>query len=256
MRDVELAVGDEREIDEVQTHGAALRCAHATELRLVAGGVREHRIAEAFRGLSNRLHQRASLVLVTRGSSDPHGPTGRAAQPPATTAATMTRAATACAMCPRVMMSTSCDSVLPSLRRDVSQVTGRAPRKSRENAGTSPGFFPGIVANRCAARPWIRASVSAETFRFDIATGRLWSGDGEVRLTPKAAEVLKELVTHAGAPVSKESLFAGGLERRRRQRRCADLVRAGTAASAERRSQAAAVHRDAVPARLSDSWPR
>ena len=46
------------------------------------------------------------------------------------------------------------------------------------------------------------------TFRSDIATGRLWSGDGEVRLTPKAAEVLKELVTHAGAPVSKESLFA------------------------------------------------
>ena len=46
------------------------------------------------------------------------------------------------------------------------------------------------------------------TFRFDIATGRLWSGDGEVRLTPKAAAVLKELVTHAGAPVSKESLFA------------------------------------------------
>ena len=46
------------------------------------------------------------------------------------------------------------------------------------------------------------------TFRFDIATGRLWSGDGEVRLTPKAAEVLKELVIHAGAPVSKEELFA------------------------------------------------
>ena len=30
----------------------------------------------------------------------------------------------------------------------------------------------------------------------------------EVRLTPKAAAVLKELVTHAGTPVSKESLFA------------------------------------------------
>ena len=46
------------------------------------------------------------------------------------------------------------------------------------------------------------------TFRFDIAAGRLWSGDGEVRLTPKSAAVLRELVTHAGAPVSKESLFA------------------------------------------------
>jgi len=41
------------------------------------------------------------------------------------------------------------------------------------------------------------------TFRFDTAAGRLWSGDGEVRLTPKAAAVLKELVTHAGAPVWK-----------------------------------------------------
>lgn len=46
------------------------------------------------------------------------------------------------------------------------------------------------------------------TFRFDIATGRLWSADGEVRLTPKAAAVLTELVTHAGAPVSKDNLFA------------------------------------------------
>lgn len=46
------------------------------------------------------------------------------------------------------------------------------------------------------------------TFRFDISAGRLWSGDAEVHLTPKAAAVLKELVTHAGAPVSKESLFA------------------------------------------------
>ena len=45
-------------------------------------------------------------------------------------------------------------------------------------------------------------------FRFDVATGRLWSGDSELRLTPKAAAVLKELVLHAGAPVSKERLFA------------------------------------------------
>ena len=45
-------------------------------------------------------------------------------------------------------------------------------------------------------------------FRFDIAAGRLWSGASEVRLTPKAAAVLTELVTHAGAPVSKENLFA------------------------------------------------
>jgi adenylate cyclase len=47
-----------------------------------------------------------------------------------------------------------------------------------------------------------------EGFRFDIATGRLWSRDREVRLTPKAAAVLTELVTHAGTPVSKDHLFA------------------------------------------------
>ena len=43
--------------------------------------------------------------------------------------------------------------------------------------------------------------------RFDLATGQLWSGEEEVRLTPKASAVLKVLVTHAGQPVSKEHLF-------------------------------------------------
>ena len=46
------------------------------------------------------------------------------------------------------------------------------------------------------------------TFSFDVATGQLWSGDREVRLTPKAAAVLKELMAHAGRPVSKDNLFA------------------------------------------------
>ena len=45
-------------------------------------------------------------------------------------------------------------------------------------------------------------------YRFDIDTGRLWFGAGEIRLTPKAAAVLNVLVTHAGEPVSKERLFA------------------------------------------------
>src|SRR5687768_9377971 len=45
-------------------------------------------------------------------------------------------------------------------------------------------------------------------YRFDVETGRLWSGAVEVRLTPKASAVLKELVTHAGTPVSKENLFS------------------------------------------------
>src|SRR5262249_60814024 len=42
----------------------------------------------------------------------------------------------------------------------------------------------------------------------DARTGRLWSGREEIRLTPKASAVLKELVVHAGVPVSKEDLFA------------------------------------------------
>ena len=45
-------------------------------------------------------------------------------------------------------------------------------------------------------------------YRFDVRSGRLWAGAREVRLTPKAAAVLKVLVTHAGQPVSKEDLFA------------------------------------------------
>jgi adenylate cyclase len=45
-------------------------------------------------------------------------------------------------------------------------------------------------------------------YRFDFETGRLWSGEREVRLTPKASAVLKVLVTHAGKPVTKEELFA------------------------------------------------
>jgi DNA-binding winged helix-turn-helix (wHTH) protein/pimeloyl-ACP methyl ester carboxylesterase len=45
-------------------------------------------------------------------------------------------------------------------------------------------------------------------YRFEPETGRLWSGTREIRLTPKAADVLTQLVLHAGEPVSKEHLFA------------------------------------------------
>lgn len=45
-------------------------------------------------------------------------------------------------------------------------------------------------------------------YRFDGGSGRLWSGAREVRLTPKAAAVLKALVAQAGEPVTKEALFA------------------------------------------------
>ena len=50
--------------------------------------------------------------------------------------------------------------------------------------------------------------VNFEGFRFELVSGRLWSGDREVRLTPKAADVLKLLVARAGTPVSKDELFA------------------------------------------------
>src|SRR5262249_37931361 len=45
-------------------------------------------------------------------------------------------------------------------------------------------------------------------YQFDVESGRLWLGTGEIRLTPKAAAVLKVLVAHAGETVSKERLFA------------------------------------------------
>ena len=51
-------------------------------------------------------------------------------------------------------------------------------------------------------------SVSFGPFRFEPASGRLWDGKDEVRLTPKAAAVLSELLARAGEPVSKEALFA------------------------------------------------
>ena len=70
------------------------------------------------------------------------------------------------------------------------------------------GISPGIGANRGSAPPMNQDVHFGEGFRFDVATARLWSRGREVRLTPKAAAVLKELVTHGGTPVSKEHLFA------------------------------------------------
>jgi len=45
-------------------------------------------------------------------------------------------------------------------------------------------------------------------YRFQLDTGQLWHRGHEVRLTPKAADVLKVLVARAGSPVSKGDLFA------------------------------------------------
>jgi DNA-binding winged helix-turn-helix (wHTH) protein/pimeloyl-ACP methyl ester carboxylesterase len=54
----------------------------------------------------------------------------------------------------------------------------------------------------------VNASVKFSGYRFESETGRLWSGAREIRLTPKASDVLKQLVLHAGEPVSKADLFA------------------------------------------------
>jgi len=51
-------------------------------------------------------------------------------------------------------------------------------------------------------------SVGFGDYRFQLDTGQLWLRGQEVRLTPKAADVLKILVSHAGAPVSKGDMFA------------------------------------------------
>src|SRR4026208_980505 len=51
-------------------------------------------------------------------------------------------------------------------------------------------------------------SVGFGEYRFDLDNGQLWFRGDEVRLTPKASDVLKILVSHAGATVSKADLFA------------------------------------------------
>ena len=51
-------------------------------------------------------------------------------------------------------------------------------------------------------------SVSFGEYRFQLDTDQLWFRGEEVRLTPKAAGVLKILIANAGSPVSKADLFA------------------------------------------------
>jgi DNA-binding winged helix-turn-helix (wHTH) protein len=45
-------------------------------------------------------------------------------------------------------------------------------------------------------------------YRFEPQTARLWLDKREVKLTPKAAAVLAQLVDHAGRPMTKQELFA------------------------------------------------
>ena len=46
------------------------------------------------------------------------------------------------------------------------------------------------------------------SYRFELQTGQLWRGKQEVRVTPKAAAVLRCLTERAGQVVTKEELFA------------------------------------------------
>jgi adenylate cyclase len=50
--------------------------------------------------------------------------------------------------------------------------------------------------------------ISFGNFSFEPASARLWENGSEVRLTRKAAQVLGALLERAGAPVSKQELFA------------------------------------------------
>ncbi len=50
--------------------------------------------------------------------------------------------------------------------------------------------------------------VSFGPYRFEPQSARLWSGEREIRLTPKSAAVLGVLVQRAGQPVTKQELFA------------------------------------------------
>jgi adenylate cyclase len=52
------------------------------------------------------------------------------------------------------------------------------------------------------------AQVTFGRYRFEPQTARLWQDKREIKLTPKAAAVLSQLVRHAGQPLTKQALFA------------------------------------------------
>lgn len=65
------------------------------------------------------------------------------------------------------------------------------------------------------ASSWPKGPSNATAWRvrfghnsFEPATGRLWAGEVEIKLTRKSAAVLSLLVKRAGHPVSKQDLFA------------------------------------------------
>jgi DNA-binding response OmpR family regulator len=56
-------------------------------------------------------------------------------------------------------------------------------------------------------------SVGFGEYRFQLDTGQVWFRGQEVRLTLKAAAVLKVLISNAGSPVSKSDLLRVWLTR-------------------------------------------
>src|SRR5262245_36001708 len=70
-------------------------------------------------------------------------------------------------------------------------------RRHCSNPGPLPGF-----------RRDMNESITFGRFRFEPESARLWSGTREIKLTLKAAGVLRALVERAGEPVGKEDLFA------------------------------------------------
>jgi adenylate cyclase len=75
--------------------------------------------------------------------------------------------------------------------------------KSWEGTGNFPGFAQGEGLGGVPSQ-----RVKFGDFAFDLRSELLFSGHNEVRLTPKAAAVLKVLLGAAGTPVSKAELFA------------------------------------------------
>ena len=54
----------------------------------------------------------------------------------------------------------------------------------------------------------MNAPIHFASFRFEPDSARLWAGEIEIKLTPKAAALLAALLERAGEPVSKDELFA------------------------------------------------
>jgi len=77
-----------------------------------------------------------------------------------------------------------------------------------EVPGECRDFSGGTVAQKYSKQAPMNRGMSFGRHVFEPATGRLWSGKREVRLTPKAAAVLGALLARAGQPVTKEELFA------------------------------------------------